>query len=171
MIALYLIVGLLALRLLCAALAAACGASNAFDWKRTFRRSPSDPPYMIRRQLLRSPWIDIYLNCILTLDYDPEPHNHPWKRCYSLKLFGSYIERIYSGPGLIFEHWRVPKRWSKVPTIHRIEDLIGGKPAWTLFIGIGRSRVWGFFEMPGGRFVRHDERGAATQRSNVEVHS
>lgn len=166
MIALYALAGLLVARFLCAALAAACGASNAFEWRRVFRRSAGDPPYMVRRQLLRSPWLDLYLNCILTPDYDPHPHNHPWKRCYSLKLWRSYIERIYSGPGLIFEHWRAPKRWSKVPAIHRIEDLPEG-PAWTLFVGVGRCKVWGFFEMPGGRFVRHDERGAATQRSHT----
>ena len=164
MTALYVVAAVLGVRWFCALLAAATGATTAFEWKRTFRRSPADPPYMVRRQLLRSPWIDLYINQILTPDYDPHPHNHPWKRCYSFKLWRSYIERIYSGPELIFEHWRVPGRWSKVPNIHRIEDLPEG-PAWTLFVGIGRHKVWGFFEMPGGRFVRHDERGEPTLRS------
>ncbi len=158
------LLSVLALRFACAVLCWARGSREAFAWKRTFRRSPGDPVYMVRRQLLRSPWVDIYLNHILTPDYDPHPHNHPWKRCYSLKLWRSYIERIYRGPGLIFEHWRVPGRWSRVPNIHRIEDLPEG-PAWTLFVGVGRHKEWGFFEMPGGRFVRHDQREPATLRS------
>lgn len=159
---------LLFVRQLCAVCAWLAGADNAFTWRRTFRREEDGAPYMVRRQLLRSPWVDIYLNQILTPDHDPYPHNHPWKRCYSLKLSGAYIERIYRGPGLIFEHWRVPGRWSRVPNIHRIEELIDGQPCWTLFFGVRRHKDWGFFELPGGRFVRHDQREPRTLRSAGE---
>lgn len=116
--------------------------------------------YMTRLQLLRSPWLDIYVNVIRTPDYDPFPHNHPWRRAWSLKLWNGYLEEIFWGPSLVFRHFRTPSRWSRVPEIHRIVKLHHDRPAVTLFVGAGRRGSWGFFDLDnGGKFIPHNARG------------
>lgn len=116
--------------------------------------------YMTRIQLLRSPWVDIYVNVIRTPDYDPYPHSHPWLRAWSLKLWNGYLEEIFWGPALVFRHFRTPSRWSRVPEIHRIVRLNHDRPAVTLFVGVGRRGSWGFFDLDnGGRFIPHNARG------------
>jgi hypothetical protein len=164
------VLAVLGLRGLCAMLVYAQGGESAFAWRREFRRGPQYPVYMVRRQLLRSPWVDVYVNEIRTPDFDSNPHNHPWRRSYSLKLRRSYVERIYWGQDLAFQYLRRPRLWSRIPAIHRIETLPLGSPAWTLFVGIGRTRKWGFYDLEnGGRFVAHDEYAADradTLRSN-----
>ncbi len=150
---------LLTLRLILASFAWARGASHAFEWKRTFRRGPDDPPYMIRRQLIRSPWVDVYVNHILRPDYDPNPHNHPWRESYSVKLLRQYVEQVYWGPGCCMSYFRTPARFSRVPNIHRIVDA-PKRGAWTLFVGVGRRGSWGFFDLDdAGKFYPHDQRG------------
>jgi len=133
------------------------GTKYPWVWRRVLQR-PDSPPYMIRYQFLVTRWLVIYLNVILTPDHDTRLHTHPWRRCYSLKLRGGYWERLpveawrkASGelavgagdePGDYFPIHR-PKRWSRVPEKHRIVELLGG-PVWTLFIGLGNPRPWGF---------------------------
>lgn len=160
--------GLLALRF---ALATFARGADRFAWHRRFRRSGGDA-YMDRWQLLRSYWVDVYLNCIRLPDEDPFPHNHPWRRSYSLKLWRSYVEQVFSGFRLGFMHYRVPRRWSRVPSFHRVDALPNG-PCWTLFIGIGRRKgdgdSWGFFDLNTHRIIPHRERAA--QRAAKETAS
>lgn len=150
------VLALLAARYLCACLAK---GADRFAWRRDFR-SESGEIYMTRIQLLRSPWVDIYVNVIRTPDYDPYPHSHPWLRAWSLKLWNGYLEEIFWGPALVFRHFRTPSRWSRVPEIHRIVRLNHDRPAVTLFVGVGRRGSWGFFDLDnGGRFIPHNARG------------
>lgn len=160
MTALLCLAGALALRY---ALAAASTGEGRFAWIRHFDNGGGSV-YMTRIQLLRSPWVDVYVNVIRQPDSDPLPHNHPWLRMYSVKLWSSYTEIVYWGRGLQMHYPRKPGRFSRVPGVHRISELHGA-PAVTLFVGIGRRRSWGFFDTTGGRctFIPHQERGKRGQ--------
>lgn len=136
------------------------GTKHPWVFRRDLQR-PDAPPYMIRYQLLVTRWLVVYLNVILTPDWDERLHTHPWGRAWSLKLKGSYWERIpaeharrCSGQvelaGVDGEICLVhkPKRWSRVPERHRIAELIDG-PATTLFFGLGNPAPWGFVNDDG----------------------
>lgn len=149
-----------------------------FAWHRRLRRSPSEPVYMDRWQLFRSPWLDVYVNRINLPDSDEHPHTHPWRASWSLKLRGSYVERVwYRRPELrnavgfdaLGSIKRTPPRWSRIPWCHQIVALTPGwrltaaglsvvdQPAWTLFVGVGRkskAEGWGFIDTRTGELVR-----------------
>jgi hypothetical protein len=139
-------------------------------WHRRLRRETGEV-YMDRWQLLRSRKLSIYINRINMPDADDLPHNHPWDSSYSLKLKGSYIEEVWKlkedeqGPYFAVETGR-PSRWSAIPNVHRIIKLTDGKPCWTLFIGLGAKRQWGFM-LPSGVVVpakvRKAERGVTSE--------
>ncbi len=120
------------------------GTKNPWVWKRVLQR-PGRYPYMVRRQLLVTRWLTIYLNNILTPDFDARLHTHPWKRAYSLKLAGYYYEELSLILGGTI---RRPGRWSRIPKQHRIVSL-SEAPVWTLFIGIGKPVPWGFINPDG----------------------
>lgn len=133
------------------------GTKHPWVWRRVLQR-PDSPPYMIRYQLLVTRWLVIYINKILTPDWDARLHTHPWRRAYSLKLRGGYWERIPAAhanrctgelglgrcqdKGTILIHH--PRRWSRIPEKHRIVQLDGQQPCTTLFVGLGNPRPWGF---------------------------
>jgi hypothetical protein len=136
------------------------GTKHPWFFRRVLKR-PDAPPYMIRYQLLVTRWVVLYINVILTPDHDRRLHSHPWKRAYSLKLKGGYWERIpaaHAGlvKGELAAFWDVntcrlvhrPRRWSRIPPLHRIVELIDG-PVWTLFVGLGKPRPWGFVNGDG----------------------
>lgn len=135
------------------------GGKDAFAWHRQFQRDGDGAVYMDRWQLIRSPWVDVYINRINTPDDDPYPHNHPWRRAWSFKLYGGYTEEIRWGSGLWASWNRTPKWFSRIPDVHRIVALTNDRPCWTLFVGVQRRRVWGFFDH-AGKFIRHDHRAA-----------
>lgn len=136
------------------------GTSMPFWHKRVLAR-PGEPSYMVRYHLFLSRWITVYLNCILTPDRDPRLHTHPWWRCYSVKLRGGYWEQVpvagcarcrgelalawVNGGGAILHR---PPCFSRVPERHRIIELLDG-PVWTIFIGLGAKRPWGFQNSDG----------------------
>lgn len=137
----------------------ACGkATDVWKWHRQFRRSTDEPVYMDRWQLLRSPWLDVYVNRINRPDFDDLPHNHPWRRAWSFKLWGSYVERLGRHGALL----RQPARWSRIPEVHRIESLVGGRACWTLFLGRERRSSWGFIKADGS-VIPHKARAATRQ--------
>lgn len=183
--ALTFVAALLALRLAgqLITLATVGSKGSVFAWHRRLRVGPGAPVYMDRWQLFRSPWLDVYVNRINLPDSDEHPHTHPWRASWSLKLRGSYVERVWyrrppsatgdpraNGLGSIK---RTPPRWSRIPWCHQIVAL--GKwcpehgycdasvcseavprPAWTLFVGVGRRAVgtWGFIDPRTGELVR-----------------
>lgn len=167
MTALMIVTALLALRGIGLLLThAVCGYTPAlYAWHRRLRRSPSEPVYMDRWQLFRSPWLDVYVNRINLPDSDEHPHTHPWRASWSLKLYGSYVERVwyrYSDAARTFSGFalgsiqRTPPRLSRIPWCHRIVVLRGERPAWTLFVGVGRKsgNDWGFIDVRTGELVR-----------------
>lgn len=133
------------------------GTSRPFFARRTLAR-PGEPSYMVRYHLFVTRWLTIYVNHILTPDYDPRLHTHPWRRSYSLKLWGGYWEELDAqgiarcagelgighSPEKGFVVIHRPRRWSRIPEKHRIVQLDGNEPVWTLFIALGSKRPWGF---------------------------
>lgn len=156
---------------LCLLLLATARARNwPWVWRRRLRRE-SGEVYMDRWQLLKSPILSVYINRINMPDYDRWLHNHPWRRAYSLKLGRkSYTEQVlWPGANSEAVHYleelgiyayRRPGRWSRIPELHRIHQLDGGGPVWTLFIGIGRKRPWGFRDPSTGEVMPAEQRKA-----------
>jgi hypothetical protein len=137
------------------------GTKHPWVWRRVLQR-PDAPPYMIRYQLLVTRWLVVYVNVILTPDWDKRLHTHPWKRAYSWKVSGGYWERIPNehakrcagemnigfedGEFFLIHH---PPRWSRIPERHRIVQLDGQEPCTTLFLGLGNPEPWGFANKDG----------------------
>ena len=148
------------------ALAAADKGASAvtkllWKWHRKLKRETGEV-YMDRWQLLRTKRLSIYINRINLPDADPLPHTHPWRRSYSLKLWGSYTEEIFyyvHAHEVMSYGLRIPPRWSRIPDMHRIGSLTDGKPCWTLFIGWRADQPWGFVR-PDGKLIPHQERKA-----------
>ncbi len=166
---------------LCVLLVCTARARNwPWVWHKELRRDPDadgspGAVYMDRWQLLKLPFFSLYVNRINLPDYDELLHNHPWRRAYSLKLGrGEYIEQL-PWPADMLEKWpwlarsplrpgRRPKRWSRIPEKHRIVYLKDGRPVWTLFIGLGFKRPWGFVADDGTiipKDVRKKQRGSS----------
>lgn len=154
---------------LCALLLATARRRNwPWRWHRRLRREDG-AVYMDRWQLVKFPFFCLFVNRINTPDYDDLPHNHPWRRSYSLKLRGSYVEELpWDGfstefcrrlAALGLCRYNRPGRWSRIPEVHRIVSLRHDKPVWTLFIGLGRKRPWGFVR-PDGTVIPADDRKA-----------
>jgi hypothetical protein len=140
---------------------------TGWRWHRKLRRETGEV-YMDRWQFCRTRRLSVYINRINLPDADPLPHNHPWARSYSLKLKGSYIEEVYTyGPGPDDVNIAVgaPKRFNRIPQVHRIAKLTDG-PCWTLFVGFDATKPWGFVE-PGGFVipanVRKEQRGVTSE--------
>lgn len=148
---------------------------TGWKWHRKLRRETGEV-YMDRWQLLRSRRLSIYINRINLPDADPLPHTHPWRRSYSLKLWGSYTEETFwifnrpkligKPPELVSEGLRVPPRFNRIPDIHRIVELTNGRPCWTLFVGFDVSQRWGFVQYDGRLIpakVRKEQRGVTSE--------
>jgi hypothetical protein len=128
---------------------------TGFVWHRKLRRETGEI-YMDRWQLLKSKPLCIYVNRINAPDYDDLLHTHPWRKSWSLKLRGSYLEQL---PGFVF---RRPSRLSRIPDQHKIVRLCNDAPCWTLFIGWRRDAPWGFISHDGVLIphkVRRQQRG------------
>src|SRR5262245_47317318 len=143
-------------------------SKGGWVWHRRLRRETGEV-YMDRWQILRSLRLSIYINRINLPDADPLPHNHPWKRSYSLKLWNSYVEEVFTygpGEGDINIHVGRPARWSRIPEVHRIVKLKDDKPCWTLFIGREVAGSWGFVQEDGSvipHMVRKRQRGVVSE--------
>jgi hypothetical protein len=138
---------------------------TGWAWHRRLRRETGEV-YMDRWQFCRTKRLSIYVNRINLPDADPLLHTHPWRRSYSLKLKGSYVEQL---PGLEF---RVPPRFNRVPDQHRIVRLVGDRPCWTLFVAFKVDRQWGFISNDGTLIphrVRRAQRSAAQRGVESEL--
>lgn len=112
--------------------------------------------YLLRWHLIpRNRWFNIYLHKFIGDDDDRALHDHPWWS-FSVRLRGQLREH-YKLPGLfefspfgcgklieIVEERMAPRFVYRPATFaHRLE-LVGNKPAWTIFITGPRVREWGF---------------------------
>jgi hypothetical protein len=135
-----------------------------WKWYKSLHKDDGDI-YMSRWQILRTPWLSIYVNKICRPDADPWLHTHPWRRSWSLKLWNSYVEQVPSMHAREYRvyRYRVPRRWSEVPYAHRIAALLDNKPVWTLFIGWHSNEQWGYINPETKELVpsdvRHKQRG------------
>lgn len=110
-----------------------------------------DAPYLRRWWVIpRNKRFNIYLHQFLRSDDDRALHDHPWWNV-SIVLRGSYLEHIQ---GQMPRHRGVGAIVFRLATLaHRVE-LIGDRPAWTLFITGPVVREWGFHCPQGWRHWR-----------------
>lgn len=115
-------------------------------------------PYMTRYYLLGGPrrkakWFpfNLYLHCFHTSD-EPVPHNHPWKKAWSLILRGEYLEfRPATGNYVKDYIEQLPRVKEFRPgMVNSLEaddfhfvELITDE-VWTLFLSGPRVQRWGF---------------------------
>lgn len=130
------------------------------EWRWSFARRQVIPdwsnptrPYL-RRWRFDSPFGSIFLHAIHLPDGDSDPHTHPFSQSVSLILRGGYTE--YRGiDGTARRDYRAGmiNRLSGTD-VHRIAEIHGNKPAWTLFwAGTPHGRGWGFYV--DGKYVDH----------------
>lgn len=109
--------------------------------KPDFVIGPADDPYMLRWWLLpRNDQFNAYYHEIRHDDDDRALHDHPWPSI-SIVAYGSLREITQDGertigPGEVV--YREPDM------AHRLELLVRGQPAETLFITGPTCRAWGF---------------------------
>lgn len=114
---------------------------------------PPTDPFLYQLQLVRTPWLGVYLHVILRPD-EPDPHDHPWNFA-SVILSGSYTERVYPDKhdprgSLVRGRVRFSLARTRLQAAHRVTAVDG--PVWTLvFAGRERNPGWGFY--PDGKFV------------------
>jgi len=110
----------------------------------------------------RSYPFSIYLHRFHTPDYDPAPHNHPWKWARSLILTGGYVECIERRTGTSTGTSGLVERrpWTvnqiSADTFHVVEEL-RGRETWTLFLAGPKTSAWGFW-VAGRGYVPWRER-------------
>ena len=104
------------------------------------------PDYVIGADYLRrwylvprNPWCNLYLHQINRSDDDRALHDHPWANT-SFLIAGGYLEHTPDG---VFERRAGDVVSRTAETRHRLE-LIGGKPAISLFSTGPTVREWGF---------------------------
>lgn len=112
-----------------------------------------DRPYLLRFYIKRNGRLPgIYLHRFLSGDLDRDLHNHPWKKSYSLILYGKYKEERYDGSE-IMSRVLSPGNVNVIRynDFHRI-DLIT-KGVWTLFVSGDVVQAWGFKNRDTGKFT------------------
>lgn len=113
---------------------------------------PQLGPLLIRYELLRTRWGNLYLHHFLRSDNDRHFHDHPWS-FITLLLSSGYWEHTPRGTfwrrrfSLLFR----PAEWQ-----HWVEIL---RPVWTLILVRPKRREWGFITERGWVQWRRYERG------------
>ena len=114
--------------------------------KNPFKPKHIGDGYLLRWHLIpRNRFFNIYLHKFIGNDDDRALHDHPWWS-FSLRLTG--LLREHYKPKNTF-NWVVRNRlaprfcFRSAIFAHRIE-LVGNKPAWTIFITGPVKREWGF---------------------------
>ncbi|MEM1153086.1 MAG: hypothetical protein AAGI44_03040 [Pseudomonadota bacterium] len=113
---------------------------------------------------------NVYLHHFKASDDDRALHDHPWDSV-SILIKGELLEHVDTLPGISAStdvlprviHHRAPAIVNRTAEhTHRLE-LIGGNPAWTIFITGRKRRRWGFWCKTGWMhwkvFTAHDGTG------------
>ena len=118
-------------------------------------------PYLVRYCLLggspydtNHPWLPFNLFLHRFCDSDEAvPHNHPWKRAWSLILRGAYREYrlLDKEHGVLLAHTCTPGDIVRLKddTFHWVE--LETPEVWTLFLCTRKKQGWGF--QVGRRYV------------------
>jgi hypothetical protein len=138
-------------------------------WRRTFIPCQDGLMYLVRLQIVRTPWFGVYMHDIYGADDDPHPHNHPWS-FVSIILRGWYQEQLYPRAQIDREQFRV-QTWRRF-SVHRMTRdaahriiAAGGGCKTLIFVGPRRG-TWGFFDDNG--FVPWgDYEGLSKRRPHV----
>jgi hypothetical protein len=106
-------------------------------------------PFMYRWYVLRTKWVSVFIHKFVRDDEDRALHDHPWAFLV-IPIWRGYVEHC--------ERKRIPHARRVRPLLgmrlrratyrHRVV-LIGGKPAWSVFIHFRRWREWGFWPREG----------------------
>jgi hypothetical protein len=110
-------------------------------------------------------WPDfgIYLHAIHKPDAECDLHNHPWRWCVAIILWGGYEEERLAWLSGRTKGWYWPAvirrvlrpfsiNWLTPADYHRI-DKLRGKVSWSLFITGPRFQEWGFFNRETFKFT------------------
>jgi hypothetical protein len=129
--------------------------------------APTGEPYLIRWEILRTPWFSILYHTILRSDWDRALHDHPWNFT-SIILSGGYYEHVlrsYLGPNFTVVTGGKPSEpiWygrgrivrHKATDLHRLELPLGCITRTLVFTG-RRSREWGF-QKSTGEWIKFDD--------------
>lgn len=98
-------------------------------------------PYLKRWYLIRRESCGLFIHKFIRGDEDRALHDHPWNFVI-IPLWRGYVEHQDSG--------RKRRVWPLMISIrkgefrHRVE-LVGAKPAWSIFVRFRRRRDWGFW--------------------------
>lgn len=120
------------------------------------------PGYMKRWHVLTlGPLVEVYLHRFEGADPDRNMHDHPWLANLTIVLSGGYtevrpchkVDRLL--PEITGTEHRMITRGSvrlgrAIHTIAKLWPTRDDGAVWTLFIGLGRWRVWGFYPRAGG---------------------
>jgi len=122
--------------------------------KNPFKPKHIGAGYLLRWHLIpRNRFFNIYLHKFIGNDDERALHDHPWASI-SIKLKGRVVEHYMATAleqwiGGYYHLFPVKRRFVDILTIrpadfaHRLE-LVGNKPAWTIFITGPVKREWGF---------------------------
>ena len=112
------------------------------------------PDYMKRWFIIvLAPLIEIYVHRFNGPDAGRDTHDHPWLMNVTIVLRGEYEEyEVRTMPGMVRVFRKKTRRAGRVyvrfgRAEHRIESVAPG--TYTLFIGLGRWREWGFYSREG----------------------
>lgn len=122
--------------------------------KNPFKPKHIGAGYLLRWHLIpRNRFFNIYLHKFIGNDDERALHDHPWNS-FSIRIKGQlrehYRKLAHVNKGnmsfwMMKFHHRKPPRFCfrKASFSHRLE-LVGSKPAWTIFITGPVKREWGF---------------------------
>lgn len=93
----------------------------------------------IRFQLVKSPFLNIYLHRLDAEIEHPNCHDHPW-HFWALILWNGYREYIKGK-----WYWRGPMSILYRPalSLHNVVTK-SGQPSWSIIVTSGKNRDWGF---------------------------
>jgi len=119
------------------------------------RQRVGPPGYMTRWFLLTiAPLIEVYVHRFEGGDQGRDSHDHPWLLNITIVLKGEYLEESYEYGLRTGSHWVEYGALRLGRAEHRIVETEG--ETWTIFVGIGRWRDWGFWNRRGD-FTPNDQ--------------
>jgi hypothetical protein len=112
-------------------------------------------PYLLRWYVLRTKRVAVFIHKFIRSDEDRALHDHPWDFLV-IPVWRGYIEHseaMWGPPRFPIGVSRrvyplISARYRKGEYRHRVE-LIGGRPAWSVFVRFRERRTWGFWPKEG----------------------